>query len=135
MTTRDRLINLIKQHTQEEYDNIIDEPYYWINEGDIGPLADAIMKSGLIKEDLSFIRATSIANKWAPRLYVVDRILYDEEGGAYTVIDLRKANEKKKYGKESAAIAYAKYLYDTYRKKLNRDDIIICMHEEQVAVN
>ena len=92
------------------------------------------MKS-VIKEDLSFIRATTIANKWAPRLYVVDRILYDEEGGAYTTIDLRKSNEKKKYGKESAAIAYAKYLHDAYCKKLNRDDIIVCMHEEQVTEN
>ena len=51
MTTRNKLINLIKQHAHEDYDNIIDEPYYWLGEHSLVSLVDDMLKSGLIKDN------------------------------------------------------------------------------------
>lgn len=51
MTTRDKIINLIKQHTQEEYDNIINEPYYWLDEHNLASIVDDMLKSGCIKDN------------------------------------------------------------------------------------
>lgn len=47
MEVKDKIISLIKQHTKEEYDNIMAEPYYWINESDLERLADAIINGGI----------------------------------------------------------------------------------------
>ena len=48
---RNKLINIIKKHAHEEYDNIMAEPYYWIGEGDLDKLAEDMLKSGCIKDN------------------------------------------------------------------------------------
>lgn len=45
--SKKNLIEIIKKYVKEEYDNIMDEPYYWINEGNLEQLADAIINSKL----------------------------------------------------------------------------------------
>ena len=51
MGTRNKLINIIKQHAHEEHDEIINEPYYWLGESNLSELADAMLKSGLVKDN------------------------------------------------------------------------------------
>ena len=51
MGTRNKLINIIKQHAHEEHDEIINEPYYWLGESNLADLADAMLKSGCVKDN------------------------------------------------------------------------------------
>ena len=51
MTTRDKLVNIIKQHAHEEYDNIINEPYYWLGEINVSELVDDLLKNGCAKDN------------------------------------------------------------------------------------
>ena len=48
---RNKLINIIKQHAHEEYDNIGDMPYYWFDNYNLSDIADDMCKSGLIKDN------------------------------------------------------------------------------------
>ena len=66
MTTRDKLINIIKQHAHEEYDNIGDMPYYWLDDCNLTDVADEACKNGLIKDD---------------KVYQVQEYNYDEATG------------------------------------------------------
>ena len=51
MTTRDKLINIIKQHAHEEYEIFLDVNCYWLDEYNLTDIVDDILKSGLIKDN------------------------------------------------------------------------------------
>jgi rubrerythrin len=51
MTTRDELVNIIRKHAHEEYDNIIADPYYWLDGFDIAHIVDDMLKSEHIKDN------------------------------------------------------------------------------------
>ena len=51
MTTRDKLTNIIKKHAHEEYDNIGDMPYYWLDDNNLSKIVDEVCKNGLIKDN------------------------------------------------------------------------------------
>ena len=72
------------------------------------------------------------ANNQLPRYYIVDRIRYDfESGGWYSVIDLKKTGEMRKYGTLVGAKNYALRLYEKYHKELG-DDMDVRIREEYV---
>lgn len=75
------------------------------------------------------------SNNELPRYYIVDRIRHDfESGGWYSVIDLKKTNEFKKYGTLEGAKKYALRLYERYHKELG-DDMDIRIRDEYIEVN
>lgn len=48
---RDKLVNIIRKHAHEEYDNIIEDPYYLLTGFDIAHIVDDMLKSGCIKDN------------------------------------------------------------------------------------
>lgn len=71
-------------------------------------------------------------NNQLPRYYIVDRIRHEfESGGWYSVIDLKKTGEMRKYGTIDGAKNYALRLYEKYHKELG-DDMDIRIREEYV---
>lgn len=51
MNTRDKLINIIKQHAHEDYEIFLDVNYYWLDEYNLADIVDEMLKSGCIKDD------------------------------------------------------------------------------------
>ena len=89
------------------------------------------------KEELmnQCIRYDLYANNQLPRYYIVDRIRYDfESGGWYSVKDLNKTGEMKKYGTLEGAKNYALRLYEKYHKELG-EDMDIRIREEIIVLS
>jgi len=88
-------------------------------------------KEELIKRCIS---CSALVNQQTPRYYVVYQIKYDfENGGWYSVKDLSKTNELKKYGTYNGAVKYGLNLYHKYKEKLG-EDLEVCIKEELVNV-
>ena len=51
MITRDKLINIIKQHAYESYDNMLDIDCYWLDEYNLADIVDDMLKTGCIKDN------------------------------------------------------------------------------------
>ena len=69
MTTRDKLINIIKQHACESYDNMLDIDCYWLDEYNLTDIVDEMLKSGCIKDN---------------QIYQVQEYDYDDATGKKT---------------------------------------------------
>lgn len=77
-----------------------------------------------------FITCELHCNTQFPRYYVVYRIKYDfESGGWFSVLELDKTKEIKKYGTFEAAKKYATSLYNKYKKELGEDLEVIIKDE------
>ena len=63
---RNKLINIIKKHAHETYDDIINEHCYMLDEHNITDVADEMLKSGYIKDN---------------QVYQVQEYNYDESTG------------------------------------------------------
>ena len=80
------------------------------------------------------IDCSSLVNQETPRYWVVHQIKYDfESGGWYSVKDLSKTSELKKYGTPYGAKKYALNLYHKHKKELG-EDLEVCIKEELVDV-
>ena len=80
------------------------------------------------------IDCSSLVNQETPRYWIVYQIKYDfESGGWYSVKDLSKTNELKKYGTPYGAKKYALNLYHKYKKELG-EDLEVCIKEELVNI-
>ena len=89
------------------------------------------------KEDLirRCINHSALVNQQTPRYYVVYQIKYDfESGGWYSVKDLSKTGELKRYGTYEGAKKYALNLYHKYKKELG-EDLEVCINEELIDLN
>ena len=76
------------------------------------------------------INYSGLVNQQTPRYWVVYQIKYDfENGGWFSVKDLSKTNELKKYGTYIGAEKYALNLYHKYKKELG-EDLEVCIKEE-----
>lgn len=54
MTTREKLINIIKQRAYEDYDYLTDVYGYWVDEYNLSDIIDDMLKSGLIKDNQAY---------------------------------------------------------------------------------
>ena len=81
------------------------------------------------------IDCSALVNQQTPRYWVVYKIKYDfESGGWYSVKDLSKTNELKKYGTCAGAKKYALNLYHKYKKELG-EDLEVCIKEELINLD
>lgn len=91
------------------------------------------------KKDLEILKNNVIYDAYGnddlPRYYIVDRIRYDFEGGGwYSVLELEKTKELRKYGTLSGAQKYAVFLYNKYCKELG-SDLDVRIREEFIEIN
>ena len=54
MTTREKLLNIIKQRAYEDYDYLTDVYGYWVDEYNLSDIIDDMLKSGLIKDNQTY---------------------------------------------------------------------------------